>query len=109
MYPWLDDALSQSDIVITASRRLSRELCRSYNDQQLADGKLAWPTPDIRFVGDWIKTLYDGIEPNESTPLRIDAQSSSVLWERCVRENLSDDLPGFSGVDSFGSIQSKPF
>jgi ATP-dependent helicase/nuclease subunit B len=98
MYPWLADALSQGDTVITANRRLTRELRRVYNEQQLEAGRKAWSTPDIRFVGDWIQALYESCDSNASEPLRMSAQSSGVLWERCVREHLSESLPGFSGL-----------
>jgi probable DNA repair protein len=98
MYSWLADALSQGGTVITANRRLSRELRCAYDERQRASGKKAWPTADIRFVGDWIQALYECSEANISAPLRINAQMSGVLWELCVRENLSAILPGFSGL-----------
>jgi len=98
MYPWLADAMSQGDTVITANRRLCREVRRAYDEQQLDAGKLAWPTADIHFVGDWIKALYERSESDSSMPLHINAQMSGVLWEVCVRDNLSAGLPGFSGM-----------
>lgn len=98
MYPWLADALSRGDTVITANRRLARELGRAYDEQQLAAGKKAWPTPDILVAGAWIRALYEGSDENVSAPLGINAQMSGVLWERCVREQLNESLPGFAGL-----------
>ncbi len=98
MYPWLADALSRGDTVITANRRLTRELRSAYDEQQLDAGKKAWATPDICVVGDWVQALYEDSHANAAEPLRINAQSSAVLWERCVREHLSENLPGFTGL-----------
>ena len=47
-YTWLSSALdSEGAIVLTASRRLARELRNAHSEQQLAAGNTAWPTPAI--------------------------------------------------------------
>lgn len=98
MYAWLSDSLARGNTVLTASRRLARELRQAYDAEQLAGGNRAWPTPDIQFVNDWLNKLLEegyGIEP---LPLRINAQASTVLWEHCVVRCMGDELPGFAGL-----------
>ena len=38
MYSWLADSIAQSQVVVTGSRRLARELRHAYDEQQLAMG-----------------------------------------------------------------------
>ena len=97
MYSWLAHSIAQSQVVVTGSRRLARELRHAYNERQLAVGQRAWPSPHILFVGDWLNELLDGVT-DESAPLRIGAAASSVLWERCLSEQIDHELPGFGGL-----------
>ena len=97
-YQWLAAALADGGIVVTANRRLQRELKRVHSDGQLAAGKTAWPTPEIHFVTDWLGLLFDKGRFDDSRPLRINSQSASVIWERCVERTLQESLPGLPGV-----------
>ena len=53
-YQWLANALADGGVVVTASRRLSRELRKAHGEFQLASGRKAWSTPDIQFINDWL-------------------------------------------------------
>ena len=75
-YQWLDAALADGGIVVTANRRLQRELKRVHSERQLAAGLKAWPTPEIHFVADWLGLLFEKSRIDDSLPLRINAQSS---------------------------------
>ena len=97
-YQWLTGALEKGGVVVTANRRLARELREVHGEMQRESGKRAWPTPDILFITDWLDRLLEGGPLDDSMPVRIDAQASSVLWERCVEESILDSLPGVSGI-----------
>jgi len=97
-YQWLADALADGGVVVTASRRLSRELRKVHGELQLASGRKAWPTPDIQFINDWLGQLLECGPIDDPVPLRIDSQVSTVLWEHCVEKVFREHLPGISGV-----------
>ena len=59
MYPWLNDAIERDAVIITASRRLARELQAAYAAEQLAAGVLSWVTPSIHFWNDWCRLQLD--------------------------------------------------
>jgi probable DNA repair protein len=90
--------LADGGVVVTANRRLARELKKEHGEIQLASGRKAWTTPDIRFVTDWLGLLLESGPLDESMPLRINSQASTVLWERCVENALRERLPGVSGI-----------
>lgn len=97
-YQWLDAALADGGIVVTANRRLKRELKAVHSQAQLAIGNTAWRTPEIHFIADWLVALIENSRTDETMPLRINSQSSSVIWERCVEHTLKEALPGLPGV-----------
>jgi ATP-dependent helicase/nuclease subunit B len=97
-YQWLADALAEGGIVVTASRRLARELINVHGEMQVASGRQAWPTPGIQFVNDWLAQLLESTPADESIPLRIDSHASTVLWEHCVKKNSREHLPATSGI-----------
>ena len=99
MYSWLDDATSADDtsLIVTASRRLARELRQIHSDRMLAAGAKSWPTPRIQYLGDWCAALIDNA-PETGVRLRLSPNASNVLWERQLRDRQIAELPGFSGV-----------
>lgn len=99
MYSWLDDALAVDDgHVITANRRLARELGQAWGERQMAVGRTAWPTPRIRYIDDWYSAMADALPPSERLPARIDGQHSRILWEEILREDIEDPLAGIAGL-----------
>ena len=98
MYPWLKDAIARDAVVITASRRLARELQSRYAEQQLAAGQLSWVTPSILFWSDWCNRQLGAIADPVELPLPIDSFSSAILWERCFKKHAPEGLPAMSGV-----------
>jgi len=98
MYLWLKDAIARDAVIITASRRLARELQAAYAVQQLEAGVLSWVTPSISFWNDWCKQQLEAVAEPLSLPLPIDNFSSSILWERCLKDHAPDGLPALSGV-----------
>ena len=96
MYEWLTEALDGSSQIVTANRRLSRVLAVEYGTQQLALGHTVWRSPAIRSWQDWIDDLITSAELAVSLPVRINGHQSRVLWERCLRREVSDPLLSIS-------------
>lgn len=92
MFDWLDAALRDSSQVITASRRLARALQSEYSRSMLAAGAKAWRSPAILSWQDWVaQRVADSSSPAD-LPLAITTQQSRVLWERCLRREVTDPL-----------------
>jgi ATP-dependent helicase/nuclease subunit B len=98
MYSWLKQAVRPNAVVITASRRLARQLQSEYADIERLAGRLAWPTPGIFSFEDWCKKQLETSVDPASTPTIIDRFSSAILWERDVREQVPDELLSLSGM-----------
>ncbi len=95
-YAWLGEALSGDGAVLTASRRLARELHASFAEQQRAAGVSAWATPAIAFWRDWARELL--VQTAGTGSARpISANASFVLWEACLRRHIDG---GVFGVNS---------
>ena len=92
MYEWLTESLRESSQVITANRRLARVLTAEFGERQLALGHSAWRSPAIRSWQDWLTDLMASAELAKALPIRINAHQSRVLWERCLRREVSDPL-----------------
>lgn len=98
MYSWLHDAIAADAEIVTASRRLARELRAAYDEQQLAAGQKAWLTPPIRSLNSWLSGQSSAIEDPAAIPARLDAFSSALLMERCIRKQVPAGLPGVGGI-----------
>ena len=97
-YPWLRDEIASGTSVVTASRRLARDLTNAYADQLVADGQVAWRTPPIHAWPDWVARLLSDAPDPAGLPGTLDSLSASVLWERCLRSRVADHVLNFSGV-----------
>lgn len=96
-YAWLADALDDGGVVLTASRRLARELRSYFTERQLAAGVSVWPTPQIAFWRDWTRELL--LETAGADSARpIHANASLVLWEACLRDHLDSDVLGINSL-----------
>jgi ATP-dependent helicase/nuclease subunit B len=96
MYDWLTDALRGSSQIVTASRRLARQLATEFGQQQQASGKLAWQSPAVYAWQDWMAVLLASAEGPDALPTRINTHQSRVLWERCLRREINDPLLNIS-------------
>ena len=92
MYDWLNEALQGPSLVVTANRRLARELTKHYAEQQVASGLSAWRSPKIMSWQDWLQDLLATAELSQSLPTRLNTHQSRVLWERCLRREVSSPL-----------------
>ena len=96
-YAWLSDALLDGGIVLTASRRLARDMCSAFNVAQMARGASAWDTPHILFWQDWARSIVlQAATP--ASPRLISRSASTLLWERCLSKQLDGDVLGLGSL-----------
>lgn len=107
MYAWLQDAIDKDAEIVTASRRLARELSACFSQSQIAAGKSAWLTPSISAWPDWLASKLDNARSPSAVATRIDAFSSSVAWERCLKRQVPDSVLNVAGIarQSFPALQ----
>lgn len=98
MYPWLADAVESATVIVTASRRLARDLHQEHTRQQIGNGHDAWRTAQIYFRDDWLNRLIDSADQTRPWPVRIDQNSSAILWERCLAKHTPDPLLSFANA-----------
>ncbi|MEX2496269.1 MAG: PD-(D/E)XK nuclease family protein [Woeseia sp.] len=92
MYSWLHHAVAEGAEVVTASRRLSRELRSAFDAQQVARGLQSWHTPRIVSWAAWLDTLIARCESKETLPLRLDTHNSALLWEQLLQAHVGERL-----------------
>ena len=97
-YAWLRDDVAEDTVVVTASRRLARELTVAYNELQVASGKEAWRTPAIHFLQDWLSRQLSSATDPAALPMLLDPFSSSILWERCLQRRMPEGLLSMAGI-----------
>ncbi|MGB5412368.1 MAG: hypothetical protein WBN09_12610, partial [Woeseiaceae bacterium] len=100
MYDWLNAALQDDGQIVTANRRLARILRTEFGEQRAAAGQKAWRTPAISSYQDWLNDLLDTASAQEQLPTQISKQQSTLLWEGCIRQELTESLPGIGGLVS---------
>lgn len=98
MYEWLSDSLSNNGTVVTANRRLSRELGDAFSAEQVKAGKKAWRSPAIFAWSDWLLSVSNKAFKQEDLPGRINAYQSQLLWELCLKKEIK------SGGSSISSL-----
>ncbi|MBT8081247.1 MAG: PD-(D/E)XK nuclease family protein [Gammaproteobacteria bacterium] len=98
MYDWLQAALENDSTIVTANRRLARELRKAWSAQQVARGAAAWKTPEIRSWQGWLAALVADAGSATDLPTRINAHQSQVLWEHCLRKEIGDDITGLPAI-----------
>ena len=97
MYDWLDGTLDDATCIVTANRRLTRLLLAEWARKRVAAGETAWRTPDIRPWQGWLGSIAAAAAQHD-VPTRINAHQGLVLWERCLRKELGDDVSGLPAL-----------
>lgn len=97
MHAWLDDAFEQGATVVTASRRLARELRSAYAAGKIRSGVQSWETPPVLALNDWCRRLLESADGAHALPDVLGDHLSAVLWERCLRKHAPDGMPAFHG------------
>ena len=98
MYDWLTDALDDSSCLVTANQRLARDLQRTWGTIQVAAGATAWRTPNIQPWQQCVASLVESAAGRAGLPTHINAHQSRVLWERCLRRELGDNVSGLPAL-----------
>jgi probable DNA repair protein len=98
MYDWLADAISDGAHVVTANRRLAATLAEHYGQLQVAAGMTAWRSPAVRAWPDWLRETAALAGISRAVPARINSQQSRVLWEQCLRQEISSPLLNIGSV-----------
>ncbi|HWM28322.1 MAG TPA: hypothetical protein VNQ14_07680, partial [Woeseiaceae bacterium] len=91
-YPWLHEALADGAEIVTANKRLARELKGAFDGRQLASGLRSWHTPRILPWSVWLNTLLDRCDGSVAVPLRLDLHAGAVIWERLLTEHAGDRM-----------------
>lgn len=97
MYPWLSDAIDRHAVVITASRRLARDLRAAFAAERTNAGIESWLTPPIYSLAEWCRRQVDAASGARAQPLVLDEYCSAVLWERCLWKHAKGSVPSFRG------------
>ena len=84
------EALHDGATLITAGRRLARDLARRYGERQLARGLGAWPSPLIFAWPDWIARQWQALAASEARSLLDDTQALR-LWESVITDSRWQD------------------
>lgn len=95
-FDWLEPAVADGGLVLASSRRLARELRRDYDERQLAAGRLAWPTPAIRYWQDWLRELVT--EYGDDLPRPVGSATSVLIWEQALEESSREPLLSTAAV-----------
>jgi probable DNA repair protein len=98
MYNWLSDALDDSTCLVTANRRLARELQYAWGQAQVESGRTAWRSPDIQTWQGWLGSVTATAERQDAFPTRINAHQSQWLWDRCLRKELGEGVTGLPSL-----------
>ena len=75
-------------LFITATTRLARELRRLYDNEQIADGRATWLSPDVLPVNAWLTQLWQEwlYSDRASKPVQLLRESQErTIWEDIVR------------------------
>ncbi len=91
-YSWVSGAIGDGAEIVTASRRLARELRHAYDEQQLLLGRESWHTPRIFSWEVWLDLLFDNVTVSAASPLRLHAHASAILWERLLADMAGERL-----------------
>lgn len=94
----LDQAIESGATVVTATRRLSREMVNRYDQRQQEQNKTAWQSADILPWDAWLKRTWTNHKTRiENPPLVLSDQQLLLNWQNIIAadiaQNESDSEP----------------
>lgn len=107
----LDALLSKIDsrhVVVTAGKRLAREINQQYHHRKVTQGTQVWATPDILPFQTWSRTLWQNLVSDHSSPttsrtanrmsshlagritrpIVLSPQQTLALWQKVIRQDI---------------------
>jgi probable DNA repair protein len=102
-------ALSRSEVLVTPTKRLARELAAAYNRHQIERGSKVWVTPNLLPWPAWMVQLHSRVRlpPGQSPKMVLSPEQLRVVWEQVLRE--SGRLPGHVPAASLVSEVSRAY
>ncbi len=91
VYAWLESEVSKNKIILTASKRLARDLKNQYIELQLKKNKNAWDSPKIYFWREWLRLIFSNNSEYYNGVL-LDKNTSLSVWQRCLKQTVDDPL-----------------
>ena len=85
MQPELTRAFESGALILTATRRLAMWLLREHDAAQRRAGRLAWESPQVLPLGDWLAEcwheLVDRGEAGNPPPVLLSGPQEQAVWE----------------------------
>ncbi len=82
-------SLTDGATLVTATRRLSRELTAQYDLQQINSGRKAWNSPDILPWEAWLRRCWEQVAGyHENPPLVLSEAQLLGVWHRIISDDI---------------------
>ena len=98
MIPAVRECIEQGGTVVTATRRLSRELRRQYDRAMVESGRAAWESADILPWGAWVRRCRD-LGPGgylAGAPTVLTDSQLVLVWQDIIRDDVARHHDGES-------------
>lgn len=89
-YAWVAEPVQRGAVIVTANRRLSRELLQAWHERQADAGARAWRTPPILPWTAWLASLLDAA--SGEAPLCLGPHAGALVWERLLEDILRERM-----------------
>ena len=104
MVPAVRECIEQGGTVVTATRRLSRELRRQHDRAMVDSGRRAWESPDILPWGAWIRRCWDlGSGNTPGAPTVLTDNQLILVWQDVIRQDVGRHHGGESPLWNIGT------
>jgi ATP-dependent helicase/nuclease subunit B len=86
------EAVSQGSLILTVNRRLSLEIGRQYNREQLEQGRQVWESANTISWSDWTQGLFQElVDHGLSDLILLTPHQANMLWEQIILRTDSDN------------------
>ena len=90
---FFETAQPANAIVLTPNRRLVQFLHAQFARYQLSKGLNAWPSYPCFFINDWLQSLWQQSQLNESPKILMTKSQELAIWTQVIKTaNHSDEL-----------------
>jgi len=83
------DAAARGERILTANRRLARQLLQAFEQRMFEAGETVWETPAIQPWDDWLIAVWDDAQFGGRLPpqLLLSSEQEQHLWEQVVADS----------------------